>query len=144
VPKVSDLATAAAVVAEANQPNGGLLIDLYHFYRGTSRLEDVWEVPVDRVFLVHLDDAMPLPRETLIGMKHRRLPGEGVAPVREVLAVLIARGATPQYAVEVFSEEFWSLEPTEAATRAYSTARRVLDEAAGANAARKAYQEETL
>lgn len=129
VPKVPDLDTAAQVVAAANQPNGGLLIDLYHFYRGASRLEDVRTVPPEKVFLVHLDDATPLPRETLVGMKHRRLPGEGVAPVREVLSILVARGMKPDYAVEVFSEEFWSLGPFEAAVRAHRAARRVLEEA---------------
>ncbi len=130
VPKVPDLSTAARVVTAANQPNGGLLIDLYHFHRGASRLEDVRAVPAEKVFLVHLDDAMPLPRETLVGMKHRRLPGEGVAPVREVLSVLVARGVKPDYAVEVFSDEFWKLDPFEAAVRAYRAARRVLEEAA--------------
>lgn len=131
VPKVSDLHTAWRVVEAANRPNGGVVIDLFHFYRGDTKIEDIGEVPAERILMVDLADAMPLPREQLLGSRHRVYPGEGVAGVRDVLTALLRHGFDGPVAVELFNQAYWAADPAVVAATAYRTARTVLEAAEG-------------
>lgn len=131
VPKVSDLHTAWRVVEAANRPNGGVVIDLFHFYRGGTKIEDIGEVPAQRILMVDLADAMPLPREQLLGSRHRLYPGEGVAGVRDVLTALLRHGFDGPVAVELFNQAYWAADPAVIAATAYRTARAVLEAAEG-------------
>ena len=128
IPKVPDVRTAWQIVERADQPNGGLVIDLFHFYRGGSRLEDLERLPLDRLFMVDLDDAMPLAREQLLGFKHRLYPGRGVAPVRAVVAALKWRGFAGPWVVELFNEDYWAADPREVAAVARRETASVLGE----------------
>lgn len=79
---VRDLAQAARVVGRADQPNGGVLVDAFHFDRSASRLEDLRALPPQRLRYAQLCDvAGPRPddmQEILRQARNeRRFPGEG-------------------------------------------------------------------
>jgi 2-keto-myo-inositol isomerase len=76
--------------------------------------------------MVHIDDAMPLPREELIGSKHRLYPGEGIIPVRQILGMLKRTGYQGLYAIELFNEDYWSSDPLTVARRAREAALKML------------------
>src|SRR5262245_53886992 len=48
--KVTDVATAWSIVAAADRPNGGLLVDSWHFFHGSPDLSKLDDVPGDRIF----------------------------------------------------------------------------------------------
>lgn len=124
VPKVDTIGTAWQVLQAANRRNSGIVVDIFHFYRGGSRLADLERIPPDRISVVHLDDAMPLPLNELIGAKHRLYPGDGVAPVREVVDSLRRNEYQGPYCVELFNEEYWASDALEVARRARDGALR--------------------
>lgn len=108
--QVKDLKTAQRIVEMADQPNGGLLVDTYHFYRGRSNLEDLKETPGSKIFLVHLNDCLDLPINELTDL-HRVFPGLGVIPLEEMVAILYDIGYRGFYSLEIFNEEYWATDP---------------------------------
>jgi sugar phosphate isomerase/epimerase len=94
---VRTLAHAADVVAKSRQPNAGVLIDALHFSRSGGLPAHVASVDPSLLRYVQICDAGPdmpsatdtpaLIREARTG---RLLPGEGVLPLKELVAALPA------------------------------------------------------
>jgi sugar phosphate isomerase/epimerase len=120
---VKDVATAWAIVREANRPNAALLVDTFHYYRGSSRLEDLAQVPGGKVALVHINDVVDLPREQL-NDGHRVLPGEGVLNLDDILGVLERQGYQGYLSLELFNEELWGRPAAEVARRGRESLRK--------------------
>ena len=88
-----DLAAAAKVLREANQPNAGILVDTLHFVRSGSSLEELRRLPREWFRYAQVCDAPaqgPATREEIIHAARfaRLFPGEGGLGVREILACL--------------------------------------------------------
>ena len=108
--QVKDVRTAWQIVEMADAPNGGLLIDTFHFYKGGSELSDLESVAGDKVLLVHVNDCLDLPREELED-RHRILPGTGVIPLEVIAATLVNNGYDGFFSLELFNEEYWDTDP---------------------------------
>jgi len=104
--QISDVATAWQLVDAADAPNGGLVLDSFHFYRGGSSVEMLEAVPGDRVLLVQLSDCMDLPRHELED-RHRVYPGEGAIGFEAVLGALSAKGYSGYWSLELPNEDYW-------------------------------------
>jgi sugar phosphate isomerase/epimerase len=88
-----DLAAAAGILRDANQPNAGVLVDTLHFARSGSSLEELRKLPRAWFRYAQVCDApaqVPANREEVIHAARfaRLFPGEGGLPVREILACL--------------------------------------------------------
>jgi len=120
-----DIKSGLELVRAADHPNGKLLIDIFHSFRGGTTVEDFKLPRGDEVALVHLND---VPAGDIMQMNdsHRVLPGEGVLPLREALGYLGDNGYAGALSVEVFSEELWALPPAETARRAYEATAALL------------------
>ncbi|WP_416138920.1 sugar phosphate isomerase/epimerase family protein [Halomonas sp. HK25] len=80
--RVPDLATAQHVVAQAGQPNGGIIVDALHFDRSGGRPEQLAELPRDWLHYAQICDGpaeRPTEEAELIraARTERWLPGEG-------------------------------------------------------------------
>lgn len=111
---VHDLRSARALISAAACPNGGLLLDTFHFFLGGSKPEDFEALAPGEIFLVHVSDAMNLPLEKL-RMPHdnRTFPGEGIidfAPIFGQLARLRYDGAI---SLEIWNRELHQSNPAE-------------------------------
>ncbi len=100
------------VVREANCPNGGMLIDTFHFVKAGSTIPDLKQVDMEKVFLVHVNDAKPLS----MGFKEqsrgfRFFPGEGEAPLKEIMSCFVEKGYKGFYCIEIFNEKYWAEDP---------------------------------
>ena len=85
---ITDFRLAAELVAAADHPAAGLVVDIWHLERGPSTLADLAEVPGDKVFVVELNDA-PAPQSTDLfhdTIHHRVLCGSGTFDVRGFVA----------------------------------------------------------
>jgi len=79
---VPDLPTASHIVAKAQSPAAGVLIDALHFDRSRSRLEDLRGIPKGRLHYWQICDApaeLPATMEEMIhaAREERMFPGEG-------------------------------------------------------------------
>jgi 2-keto-myo-inositol isomerase len=113
--QMTNLQIANRLIAEAAQDNGGILFDTFHFHRGQSSLDDLLETPVERIFLVHLNDVMDKPID-MIRDQDRLYPGLGVLDLRSILAALQFIGYEGFYSLEIFNEDYWQSNPLQVAT----------------------------
>jgi 2-keto-myo-inositol isomerase len=111
---VTTLAQAREIVAAVGHPGVGLVLDAFHFYAGGSTWEMLDGLDPAQLFVVHLDDAEELPPDQLTDA-HRLLPGDGVIPLRDLVARLEALGYRGAYSIELFRPEYWRWDPVELA-----------------------------
>jgi sugar phosphate isomerase/epimerase len=87
------LSEAARVLRAVNEPNAGILVDLLHFDRSNSRLDELAALPPEWFRFAHVCDAPLEKPTTLEGLLHtaraeRLFPGDGGIDVRGILACL--------------------------------------------------------
>ncbi len=126
--RIGDLATAVEVVQRADRPNGGVMVDAWHFFRGNPDLEMLRQVAGEHITGVQLNDAPLLPENDLVSasMTSRQLPGEGELPLGELVHTLDAIGAVAPRGVEVLSDQLHQLSPIEIGCRAGDSTRRAI------------------
>src|SRR5438874_2612811 len=72
----SCLDTAITLVEQCREPNAGVCLDAFHFYKGPSKSEDLERLTTANLFHVQVCDVAGLPRE-LMTDADRIMPGEG-------------------------------------------------------------------
>jgi sugar phosphate isomerase/epimerase len=121
--KTSRVREAWDVVREAGRANGGLFLDVFHFYRAGCGPDDLEGIPAERVLGVHLCDAIPLPRDELVGFRHRTIPGEGIAGFAAVQGLFWQAGYRDYFAVEILNPDLWAGDLSALAARAAQACR---------------------
>lgn len=125
----SCLPTAAALVHSIGSPNLGLCFDVFHYYTGPSKYEDLAYLTKENLFAVQLCDLSGIARE-LAGDGDRILPGEGdflLQPILEHLKHIEYQG---YLTVELMNPEIWKMKPVQVAEAAYTCIRMLLGQAA--------------
>ena len=127
-----DLATAWSIVQAADRPNGGILFDTLHFFRGNPDFELLENVPGERIFAVQISDSSAELRGSLRDeTMNRLLPGDGEFDLPGVVAALDRIGGLRWVGPEVISPATEAMPPVEAARLAGD---RVRDLVAGVRA----------
>lgn len=125
--KLAKLADAVDLIrGQGDSDTIGLVLDVFHFYRGGNAPTDLDRVDPHSILAVHVDDAADLPLDQLLGYRHRVLPGEGIFDVVGLCAAIARRGFVGPYIVELLNEEYWRADPAAISAAAYRTASRVL------------------
>ena len=124
---VRTLRIAWDLVRAADRPNGGLVFDTWHFFRGEPQFDVLQIVPGDRIFCVQLDDAPAVPHGSLREeTQHRLLPGDGDLDLTAALQALHRIGALRWVGPEVISPDLAALPVLDAATVALDRTRAFL------------------
>ena len=120
-------ATMMNVVDRADRPNGGVMLDTWHLFRGGGSVTDVAAVPAELIVGIQVNDAPEVKRNARVyqAVQHRPLPGDGVIGVAAILADLYARGCTAPIGCEVTSAELAARAADEVAALVAEAARRV-------------------
>jgi sugar phosphate isomerase/epimerase len=119
--------TAAALVAGCAEPNLGLCLDLFHYYTGPSKFEDLALLTPANLFHVQLCDLAGVPRE-LATDADRILPGDGDFALGPIIDHLKQTGYAGPVAVELMNPDLWHMKPVGVAEAAMSSLKRVLGE----------------
>ncbi|RWE22152.1 MAG: sugar phosphate isomerase/epimerase [Mesorhizobium sp.] len=121
---VRTIETGLAIVSEADQPNGGLLVDIWHLARGGIPFSDIRKIPTRFIKAVEVDDAMKVPpvddlwEDTI---HHRELCGEGELDVPAFLREVRAAGYKGVYGTEILSARHRKLGLDEMAKRVFDS-----------------------
>ena len=127
---VATLRTAWDLVRAAGRPNGGLVFDTWHFFRGEAQFDVLETIPGDRIFQIQLDDAAKEPTGSLREeTQHRLLPGDGALDLVAAVRALHRIGALTWVGPEVISPDLATLPVLEAATLAVDRTRALVAEA---------------
>ena len=124
----SPTATHLDLVRAADRPNGGLVFDTWHFFRGEPDFEVLAGIPGDRIFYVQLDDAPAVPSGPLREeTQHRLLPGDGALDLVAAIRALNRIGGLRRVGPEVISPDLAALSVLDAATLAMDRTRALVD-----------------
>lgn len=103
--RIPDLATAAAIVRAADQPNGGVMLDTWHLFRSGGTIADVDALPTAHITGLQINDAPESERNarTQQTEQERLLPGDGVIGIAALLDLLDRKGCATPIGLEVTS-----------------------------------------
>jgi 2-keto-myo-inositol isomerase len=125
----ASLDTAAALIEQCDEPNVGLNFDVFHYYTGPSKLEDLDLLTPDKLAHVQLCDLAGVPRE-VAGDADRVLPGDGDFRLGPILDRLRAIGYDGWVSLELFNPTLWKARPVQVAEVGLTALRKVLGLAA--------------
>lgn len=118
-----DLGSALGMVAAADAPNGGLLLDIWHVVRSGGTMDEVAALPARFIIAAELCDAMTAQQGAITEdtMRHRKLCGEGEFDVPGFIRAMARAGYDGPYGVEILSDDFRQLPLLEAAERSFDS-----------------------
>lgn len=99
---------ALAIAAAANDRDARILPDIYHLFRGGSGFNGLQLVNGKVIEIIHVNDypaSKPVDEQT---DSDRIYPGDGIAPIQQVLRDLRAMGGTKVLSLELFNKTYWS------------------------------------
>lgn len=95
------------VAAVANDPDTRILPDVYHLFRGGSGYNGLKMLNGSAIEIFHMNDFVAsIPREEQAD-KDRVYPGDGAAPMKEILTDLKNMGGRKVLSLELFNQEYW-------------------------------------
>jgi sugar phosphate isomerase/epimerase len=122
----TSLDTALELVAQCGEPNVGVCLDLFHYYKGPSKSEDLAKLTRANLAHVQFSDVAGVPRE-LMTDSDRILPGDGdfhFGPIMETLRRIDYEGYV---SLEVMNPVFWRMKLTQVAELSLMALRRTTE-----------------
>ena len=108
---LSRLGETAFVALESAHPDATILPDIYHLFKGGSGFEGLRLLSSSAVQILHVNDyPADLPRDK-IADKDRVYPGDGIAPMNEILRSVIRPDRPIVLSLELFNPEYWKQDP---------------------------------
>jgi sugar phosphate isomerase/epimerase len=130
------LSEAVAVCMDCGYAQACVLVDVFHMYKRGSPFEGLRFLTGETIGLVHINDYPAQPPRADITDKQRVMPGDGVAPLRDVLCDLHAGGYRGMLSLELFNDQVWQMGPVVGAKIGLEKMRTVVTNAFASREAR--------
>jgi sugar phosphate isomerase/epimerase len=101
------LGEAALVAIESGHPGACILPDVYHLYKGGSTIQGLALLDGAAIHVFHMNDYPAAPPRATITDADRVYPGDGIAPLAELVRTLRAIGFRGYFSLELFNREYW-------------------------------------
>ncbi|MBD3254267.1 MAG: TIM barrel protein [Candidatus Lokiarchaeota archaeon] len=98
------------ILSDESLKNVGLVIDTFHFFIGENHLTSLEIIPIEKLWLVHINDAIEKPFQELKD-SHRILPCQGFFNLEMFVKKLRKIGYDKWLSIELFNEEYWNEDP---------------------------------
>lgn len=112
---LSRLGETVFVCVEADHPKSCILPDVYHIYKGGSGFGGLNLLSDSAIQVFHVNDYPAVPGRAEINDSHRVYPGDGIAPLSEILRMIGGRGQEVTLSLELFNRDYWKQDPLEVA-----------------------------
>jgi sugar phosphate isomerase/epimerase len=122
----SSLDTALSLIAHCGEPNVGVNLDVFHYYTGPSKFEDLGLLTKGNLAFVQLSDLAGVPRE-LATDADRILPGEGDFRLAPIVERLQGIGYDGWVSVELMNPTLWKIKPSQVAELSMAALKRTLE-----------------
>ncbi|MBA7616417.1 Inosose isomerase [subsurface metagenome] len=141
------------VVIESGHPKACLLPDVYHIYKGGSDFNGLKLLSARAIAVFHLNDYPADPPRETIRDRDRVYPGDGIAPLRQILCDLHAtrtcggvshpgdyasagNNSRAVLSLELFNPTYWKQDPLTVAKTGLAKMKTVVNKALGASPVR--------
>ena len=125
------LGQAMFVVIESGHPKACLLPDVYHIYKGGSDFNGFKLLSHKAIQVFHLNDYPADPPRETIGDRDRVFPGDGIAPLAQILQDLHANNNRAVLSLELFNPTYWKQDPLEVAKTGLAKMKAAVNKALG-------------
>jgi 2-keto-myo-inositol isomerase len=103
------------VIAESGHPKACLLGDVYHIYKGGSDFNGLRVFSAAALPVMHMNDYPADPPREKATDRDRIMPGDGIAPLPQILRTLADHGGETVLSLELFSPVYWQKDALEVA-----------------------------
>jgi sugar phosphate isomerase/epimerase len=110
-PHLSRLSQATFAAIEAAHPKACILPDVFHLYKGGSGFEGLRLLGAGALPVIHLNDYPGQPSRAAVRDSDRIYPGDGVAPLGQILRELRQVAPTIALSLELFNAAYWKGDP---------------------------------
>ena len=114
-PSIGRVSTAIYIALEAGHPSACFLGDVYHTYKGGSDFDALKMLGPQALQVFHWNDYPADPPFEKIGDGDRVYPGDGIAPITDIVKGFLQVGAAPALSLELFNKKYWATDALEAA-----------------------------
>jgi 2-keto-myo-inositol isomerase len=121
----ASLDTTLALIVQSGAEGLGVCLDLFHYYTGPSKFEDLAYLSPGNLAWVQVCDLSGIPRE-LARDSDRILPGEGDFQIDPILDHLDRIGYDGHVSLEVLNPVLWQVPPDHVAALGLEAMRRIL------------------
>jgi sugar phosphate isomerase/epimerase len=119
------------VVIESGHPKACLLGDVYHIYKGGSDFAGLKMLGPAAMPVLHLNDYPADPPRDKIADRDRVMPGDGIAPLTQILRDLRDNHSRAVLSLELFSPTYWEKDPLEVATTGLAKMKSAVEKSLG-------------
>jgi len=124
------LGECIGVAMETGHPRACVLADVFHLYKGGSDCRGIRLLGPGAIQVLHMNDFPAAPPRERIDDSYRVFPGDGTAPLVEILRALRGTGGQTILSLELFNRKYWAQDPLEVARTGLAKMKAVAEEAA--------------
>ena len=107
-PLLGPLSRGIYVTVAAGRPDASLLLDVFHLYKSGTAFTALKQINGASLHLMHLNDYPQAADPATLNDGSRIYPGDGVAPLRQILRDLRDGGFRGHLSLELFNKEYWA------------------------------------
>jgi sugar phosphate isomerase/epimerase len=102
------LGECVCVAMETGHRNACVLADIFHLHKGGSDFRGIRLLGPNTIQVLHMNDFPEDPPREKIDDSYRVYPGDGKAPLGEILKLLHGTGGQKVLSLELFNHKYWS------------------------------------
>jgi 2-keto-myo-inositol isomerase len=107
-PVLGPLSHGVYVTVAAGRADASLLLDVFHLYKSGTPFPALRQINGASLHLMHFNDYPQAADPSTLNDSNRIYPGDGVAPLRQILRDLRANGFRGYLSLELFNRDYWA------------------------------------
>jgi len=107
-PVLGPLSHGIYVTVAAGRPDASLLLDVFHLYKSGTPFTALKQINGASLHVMHLNDYPQAADSSTLNDGNRIYPGDGVAPLRQILRDLRDNGFRGYFSLELFNRDYWT------------------------------------
>lgn len=126
---LNKLGEAMLVATECGHPQACILCDVYHLYKGGSPYDSLKLLGPNTIGVMHVNDVPKGFSPARITDADRVWPGDGIAPLTQILRDLKAIGFHGPLSLELFNKNYWKMDALDCAKTGLRKMRKAVQQA---------------
>lgn len=106
-PLLGPLSHGIYVTVAAGRADASLLLDVFHLYKSGTPFVALNQINGAALHIMHLNDYPQAADPATLNDGNRVYPGDGVAPLRQIMRDLRDNGFRGYFSLELFNKEYW-------------------------------------
>ena len=122
---VRKLKMALKIIKHQDLPEMGLVIDTFHYFVGEHFVEELENIELEKLWLIHINDVIEKPFNELQD-SHRVLPCQGFFKLEMFVNKLKEIGYDKWISLELFNEKIWENDPYKVAIDSMASLKKLI------------------